>query len=103
MAKILIIDDDFTTQLLLERTLSMKGYDIALASDGEEGIIKAKTIRPALIICDWIMPRKDGLEVCSGIKSIPELSTTFFILLTSLDSVEDRIKGSRCWCRRLFV
>ena len=93
MAKILIIDDDFTTQLLLERTLSLRGYDITLASDGEEGLIKAKTIRPALIICDWIMPRKDGLEVCSEIKSIPELSTTFFILLTSLDSVEDRIKG----------
>ena len=93
MAKILIIDDDYTSQLLLERTLSMQGYDITLASDGEEGLIKAKTIRPALIICDWIMPRKDGLEVCSQIKSTPELSTTFFILLTSLDSVEDRIKG----------
>ena len=93
MAKILIIDDDYTTQLLLERTLSMQGYDITLASDGEEGLIKAKTIRPALIICDWIMPRKDGLEVCCQIKSTPELSTTFFILLTSLDSVEDRIKG----------
>lgn len=93
MAKILIIDDDYTTQLLLERTLSTQGYDITLASDGEEGLIKARTIRPALIICDWIMPRKNGLEVCSQIKSTPELSTTFFILLTSLDSVEDRIKG----------
>ncbi len=93
MAQILIIDDDFTTQLLLERTLSMQGYDITLASDGEEGLIKAKTIRPALIICDWIMPRKNGLEVCIQIKSTPELSTTFFILLTSLDSTEDRVKG----------
>ncbi|MGB5636698.1 MAG: SpoIIE family protein phosphatase [Waterburya sp.] len=93
MAQILIIDDDSTTQLLLERTLVMQGYDITLASDGEEGIIKAKTIRPALIICDWIMPRKNGLEVCSQIKSTPELSTTFFILLTSLDSVDDRVKG----------
>lgn len=93
MAKILIIDDDFTTQLLLERTLSNQGYDITLASDGEEGLIKAKAICPALIICDWIMPRKNGLEVCCQIKSTPELSTTFFILLTSLDSVADRIKG----------
>ena len=93
MAQILIIDDDYTTQLLLERTLMMQGYDITLASDGEEGLIKAKAIRPALIICDWIMPRKNGLEVCSQIKSTPELSTTFFILLTSLDSVEDRVKG----------
>ncbi|MEL6787657.1 MAG: SpoIIE family protein phosphatase [Cyanobacteria bacterium J06607_15] len=93
MAQILIIDDDSTTQLLLERTLIMQGYDITLASDGEEGLIKAKAIRPALIICDWIMPRKNGLEVCNQIKSTPELSTTFFILLTSLDSVEDRVKG----------
>ncbi|MEM8722543.1 MAG: SpoIIE family protein phosphatase [Cyanobacteria bacterium P01_G01_bin.39] len=93
MAQILIIDDDSTTQMLLERTLNMQGYDITLASDGEEGLIKAKAIRPALIICDWIMPRKNGLEVCNQIKSTPELSTTFFILLTSLDSVEDRVKG----------
>ena len=93
MAQILIVDDDSTTQLLLERTLSVQGYDVILASDGEEGLIKAKAIRPALIICDWIMPRKNGLEVCSQIKSAPELSTTFFILLTSLDSVEDRVKG----------
>lgn len=93
MAQILIVDDDSATQLLLKRTLMMQGYDITLASDGEEGLIKAKAIRPALIICDWIMPRKNGLEVCSQIKSLPELSTTFFILLTSLDSIEDRIKG----------
>jgi phosphoserine phosphatase RsbU/P len=93
MAQILIIDDDSATQLLLERTLIMQGYDVALASDGEKGLIKARAIRPDLIICDWIMPRKNGLEVCSQIKSIPELSTTFFILLTSLDSIEDRVKG----------
>ena len=93
MARILIIDDDSTIQLLLQRTLHQQGYDIVLASDGEEGLIQAKAIRPALIICDWIMPRKNGLEVCSQIKSTAELSTTFFILLTSLDSVEDRVKG----------
>ena len=93
MAQILIIDDDSATRLVLERTLSMQGYDIILACDGEEGIIKAKAIRPALIICDWIMPRKNGLEVCNQVKSVTELSTTFFILLTSMDSIDDRVKG----------
>lgn len=93
MAQILIIDDDYATQLLLERALRTQGYDITLASDGEEGIIKASAICPALIICDWIMPRKNGLEVCRQLKSDPELSTTFFILLTSLGSVADRVKG----------
>jgi sigma-B regulation protein RsbU (phosphoserine phosphatase) len=93
MAQILIIDDDSATQLLLKRTLQGQGYEITTASDGEEGLIKARAICPALVICDWIMPRKNGLEVCRQIKSTPALSTTFFILLTSLDSIDDRVKG----------
>ena len=54
---------------------------------------RAIAYRPALIICDWIMPGLNGLEVCNRIKTDPNLSTTFFILLTSLDSVADRVKG----------
>ncbi len=91
MPQILIIDDDFATQLLLKRTLEQQGYDVALANNGEEGLIKAKAINPALIICDWMMPGIDGLEVCRQLKQIS--SITFFILLTSLDSVEARVKG----------
>lgn len=93
MALILIIDDDSATQLLLKRTLESQGYEIVVAGDGIEGLTKAIEISPALIICDWIMPHLSGLEVCRKIKAIPELSTTFFILLTSLDSVESRVRG----------
>lgn len=90
---ILIIDDDPAIQTLLKRTLTSQGYEIILASDGEEGLAKALEHHPAMVICDWLMPKINGLEVCRKIKSIPELSTTFFILLTSLGSVEDRVKG----------
>ena len=93
MAQILLIDDDPNICLLLERTLKRSGYQVSCASKGEEGLAKAKALRPALIICDWVMPGMSGLEVCCHIKSIPELATTFFILLTSLGSVEDRVKG----------
>jgi sigma-B regulation protein RsbU (phosphoserine phosphatase) len=93
MAQILIIDDDPTIQILLKRTLTRSGYEIILASNGEEGLAKAQQFRPALVICDWLMPGINGLEVCRQIKATPELSTTFFILLTSLGSVEDRVKG----------
>ncbi|MGL5807026.1 MAG: PP2C family protein-serine/threonine phosphatase [Xenococcaceae cyanobacterium] len=93
MAQILIIDDDYSTQLLLKRTLASQGYEITLASNGEEGLAKALELRPALVVCDWLMPRMNGLEVCRQLKSTPALSTTFFILLTALDSVEDRVKG----------
>ena len=93
MNQILIIDDDPAIQMLLKRTLHNQGYEVAVASDGEEGLEQARQLRPGLVICDWIMPRMNGLEVCRQVKATPELSTTIFILLTSLGSVEDRVKG----------
>lgn len=93
MFKILAIDDDPVIQQLLKRMLQKQGYEVTVANDGEEGVRQAQELQPALIICDWIMPRLTGLEVCRRVKENPELSTTFFILLTSLGSVEDRVKG----------
>jgi sigma-B regulation protein RsbU (phosphoserine phosphatase) len=77
MVQVLIIDDDPAIQLLLKRTLKSEGYDLTVASDGEAGLIQAQELSPALVICDWIMPRMNGLEVCRRIKATPELSTTF--------------------------
>lgn len=93
MFQILVIDDDLTVQLTLTRILKKQGYEVLTASDGEAGIAQAQQFHPALIICDWLMPRLNGLEVCHRIKSDPTLSTTFFILLTSLGAVADRVKG----------
>lgn len=93
MFKILVIDDDPAIQELLKRLLRKQGYDVTIAGDGQEGVEKAKELNPALIICDWIMPKLTGIEVCSQLKAEAELSTTFFILLTSMKSVADRVKG----------
>lgn len=93
MFKILIIDDDPIIRAALKKTLQNQGYATTIASHGEEGIKQAILIRPALIICDWMMTNLDGLEVCRRIKSQPELATTFFILLTAKGEVEDRVEG----------
>ena len=93
MFEILVIDDDRYIQMFLKRMLEKQGYEVITASTGEEGILRTLDSPPALIICDWIMPGLSGLEVCDRIKKDPKLSTTFFILLTSLDSVADRVKG----------
>ena len=63
MFKILIIDDDPIVRAALKRTLQNQGYDATVASNGEQGIIQAQLVRPALIICDWMMAHLDGLEV----------------------------------------
>ncbi|GAB1539259.1 SpoIIE family protein phosphatase [Scytonema sp. NUACC21] len=97
MFKILIIDDDPIVRMALRRTLQKQGYDVSIASNGEEGIVLAKQLRPALIICDWMMSGLDGLEVCRKIKADPELATTFFILLTARGAAPgeegDRVEG----------
>jgi len=93
MFQILVIDDDLAVQLLLKRMLQKQGYEVIVASNGEEGLNKAVACLPALIICDWMMPGLNGLEVCRRLKADPSLSTTFFILLTALVAVEDRVKG----------
>ena len=93
MSKILVIDDDPIIRLFLKKALQKDGYEIVLASDGQEGLEKIQTTHPDLIICDWMMPIVDGLEVCRQVKGNPSLSTTFFILLTARGSLEDRVKG----------
>ncbi|MDZ8053232.1 MAG: PP2C family protein-serine/threonine phosphatase [Aulosira sp. ZfuVER01] len=97
MVKILVIDDDPIVRAALNRTLQKQGYETTVASNGEEGIAQARLLRPALIICDWVMSQLDGLEVCRQIKADPELATTFFILLTAKGAApgeeEDRVRG----------
>jgi sigma-B regulation protein RsbU (phosphoserine phosphatase) len=93
MLQILVIDDDLVMQMVLKNTLQEQGYIAIVAKNGKEGIELAKKHHPALIICDWVMPDIDGLDVCYQIKQDPSLSSTFFILLTSRSAVEDKVKA----------
>src|SRR5512135_3850914 len=81
--KILNIDDSPTVQRLIEMILSSQGYQVVLASDGEEGIAKAKSERPDLILVDFVMPKMNGYQVCKTLKEDEEFKTTPIILVTS--------------------
>ncbi|MCY7334127.1 MAG: SpoIIE family protein phosphatase [Pseudanabaena sp. CAN_BIN31] len=93
MPQILVIDDDPTIRMTLARFLKSQGYDVTVAKDGEEGLAKARELHPALIICDWMMPIIDGLEVCRQVKSSVELSNIYLILLTARDDEKDLVRG----------
>ncbi len=81
--KILDIDDSPTVQRLIEMILSSQGYEVVLASDGEEGIAKARSERPAVILVDFVMPKMNGFQVCKTLKEDPEFQDTPIILVTS--------------------
>ena len=93
MFQILVIDDDPIIQMVLKKALHGEGYQVTTVGSGEAGIAAAQTLRPALIICDWLMSGMDGLEVCCQVKANPQLATTFFILLTSRTGIDDRVLG----------
>jgi len=93
MSKILVIDDDPAVLKLVQRALRQQGHEVWVASNGRDGLEQAQALSPALIICDWMMPYVDGLEVCRRVKADSQLSTTFFILLTAKIGLEDRVEG----------
>ncbi len=91
--QILVIDDDPVLRLMLADYLTQQGYQVCVAVDGVQGLAQAQTHQPELIICDWMMPGLDGLEVCRRVKADSSLRRTFFILLTVRGSSRDLVLG----------
>lgn len=81
-AKILVVDDDPDLVQSVKMVLETR-YDVITASEGEEGLKKARAEKPDLIILDVIMPVKDGFTAAEQLKKDPELSGIPVIMLTS--------------------
>ncbi|MGD8837672.1 MAG: response regulator [Desulfobacteraceae bacterium] len=81
---ILVVDDDPDLVESVGMKLESTGYQVEKAYDGEEAWDKIKAARPALIILDVMMPRKNGYELCNEIKSNPEFKDISVILLTAV-------------------
>jgi len=80
---------------MVTTVLEKRGYDIHVAADGEEGLARARVVRPDLIITDVMMPRLDGWSLVKQLRATPELAFVPVIFLTALGSDEDRIRGFR--------
>jgi len=91
--RILVVDDERAVRESLRRALTLDGYEVELASDGEEALarIGSPTPEPDAVILDVLMPRVNGLEVCRRLRAagnrIPVL------MLTARDQIEDRVEG----------
>ncbi len=84
--KILIVDDDPDLVEAVTMILESKNYEVAAAYGGIEGLQKARTENPDLIVLDVMMPDKDGYVVCKELKADPELRKIPVLLLTAVVS-----------------
>ncbi|TYQ27291.1 PAS domain S-box protein [Pseudanabaena sp. UWO310] len=90
--KILLVDDNEANLITIESYLSARGYDIILASNGEEAIALAQLQAPDLILMDIQMPGTNGLETIKQMRQIPSLANQTIIALTALTMQGDREK-----------
>lgn len=81
--KILVVDDEPDILEIIDYNLKKEGFEVHLASNGEEAIAKAKEIIPTLIILDIMMPKMDGIETCRQIRELEKLRETYVVFLTA--------------------
>ncbi len=93
MAKILLVDDEIQLLSMVQMRLEANGYDIITANDGEEGLEKAKSENPDLIMLDVMMPKMDGYKVCGLLKNDSRYSRIPIILFTARAQQDDTEVG----------
>jgi two-component system alkaline phosphatase synthesis response regulator PhoP len=96
--RILVVDDERRTLLLMERTLrdlqdEHEDVEILTASDGEEALEIIMADRPALVYLDLMMPHVNGLDVCKTVKGDPDVRNTHIVMLTAMGQEVDRQKA----------
>lgn len=81
---ILVVDDDTDLVEMVAMKLESKGFRVAKAYDGVEAMTKIREERPALVILDVMMPRKDGYTLCNELKTSEEYKGIVIVLLTAV-------------------
>jgi CheY-like chemotaxis protein len=98
MTRILLVEDNEMNRDMLSRRLARRGYDVAVAVDGEQGVAMAKSEAPALILMDMSLPGMDGWEATRQIKEAPETRAIPVIALTAHAMAGDREKAIAAGC-----
>src|SRR3989442_14184443 len=94
MRTVLLIEDSQTSRMLLAHWLQEEGWHVLEAEDGELGLSMARQHRPDVIICDLLMPRCNGYQVCRSIRSDADWARQpKIVVTTSSDYAADRLNA----------
>ncbi|MBN1870624.1 MAG: response regulator [Candidatus Omnitrophica bacterium] len=93
MPKILLVDDETQLITMVQMRLEANGYEVITASDGQEGLEKAKSESPDLIMMDVMMPKMDGYKACGLLKNDTRYAKIPIILFTARAQQDDQEVG----------
>jgi pilus assembly protein CpaE len=91
--KIMVVDDDPITRKLVSSLLGKNQFTVANAENGKDCLQQLPEFQPDLILLDVLMPEMDGYETCRAIRSNPGTAAVPIILLTALDTIEQKVMG----------
>ena len=91
--RVLVVDDVATNRLLLRAKLSSAYYDVVVAENGTQALELARCEQPDMVMLDVMMPDMDGFAVCAALKAAEETAHIPVIMVTALDTPEERIRG----------
>ena len=95
-ARILIVDDEPSIVKMVSKRLEVEGFDVLVAMDGQEGLDKAQTESPDLIVLDLMLPKVNGYEVCSQLKQDARYQKIPIMLFTAKTQAKDEQLGKEC-------
>ncbi|MFZ4755984.1 MAG: response regulator transcription factor [Miltoncostaeaceae bacterium] len=89
--RVLVVDDEEAVRTAVRRALTLAGYEVEMAADGEEALASLAERAPDAIVLDILMPGVDGIEVCRRLRAAGD--RTPVLMLTARDAVGDRVAG----------
>ncbi|HEY8394514.1 MAG TPA: response regulator [Thermaerobacter sp.] len=87
--RILVVDDVPSVRAFLQLALAEQGYEVHLADDGHQALEQARSVRPHLILMDWVMPRMHGGAVLKALQGDPQLRSIPVVLMTGSVGVDE--------------
>jgi DNA-binding response OmpR family regulator len=91
--KVLVVEDDPATRRLVSFALEQEGYEVLTASNGLEGLTKAQTEGPEILVLDVMLPGLDGFEVCRRLRSDDQTSGVLILMLSAKAQESDMTTG----------
>jgi len=86
MGKVLVVDDSLSVRKVVEKALESRGLQVLAAASGSEAIAMIDRDQPDVVICDVILPDKDGYQICQYVRTHPALGSTPVLLISGVDN-----------------
>ena len=95
MPKVLVVDDSVSVRKVVERALAGRQVEVVCAASGGEALERLESDAPDVVVCDVVMPDRDGYEICDFVKTHPRLGAMPVILLSGIVNDEVRQRAAR--------